>query len=169
VPVQRSPGGGARDRAKHPLGAAQTPRARVPGRDPALLDPASAPRLRAHRCGHGACGGAAAARPVGSPPLRGPDGAAPPPGLRHTGAHRSMSSPAAHGPTGRPFSDIARAFGAGEADAQAVYEAFLGARFWCEAGDSPGVEALGSPGAGVVPVFTSEAELAQARGAVRWL
>ena len=80
-----------------------------------------------------------------------------------------MSSPAAHGPTGRPFSDIARAFGAGEADAQAVYEAFLGARFWCEAGDSPGVEALGSPGAGVVPVFTSEAELAQARGAVRWL
>jgi hypothetical protein len=75
-----------------------------------------------------------------------------------------MSAPAPGGPTDRPFSDIARAFGAGEADAQAVYERFLGARFWCEAGDRPGVQAL----AGVVPAFTSEAELAAARGAVRW-
>jgi hypothetical protein len=75
-----------------------------------------------------------------------------------------MSSPAPDGPTDRPFSEIARAFGAGAAAAEAVYEAFLRARFWCEAGDRPGVEALSDE----VPIFTSEAELARARGPVRW-
>jgi SseB protein N-terminal domain len=79
-----------------------------------------------------------------------------------------MSSSAPQGPADAPFSDVARAFDAGEADAHAVHRAFLRSRFWCEAGDRPGLQALGAPGAGVVPVFTSEAELARARGAVRW-
>lgn len=79
-----------------------------------------------------------------------------------------MSSPAPQGPTGPPFSDVARAFDAGEVDAHAVHDAFLQSRFWCEAGDRPGLQALGAPGAGVVPAFTSEAELVRARGAVRW-
>ncbi|MEV4095601.1 SseB family protein [Streptosporangium saharense] len=34
-------------------------------------------------------------------------------------------------------------------------EAFASTRFYCQATESPGTLALGDPGAGVVPVFTS--------------
>ena len=39
---------------------------------------------------------------------------------------------------------------------------------FCEAGERPGFLAVGSPGDGFIPVFSSEAELARARGAVKW-
>jgi SseB protein N-terminal domain len=79
-----------------------------------------------------------------------------------------MSSSDTGEPSDRSLGEVALAFAAGEADAHAVHEAFLRATLWCEAGDQPGFQALGTPGAGMVPVFTSETELARARGAVRW-
>ena len=72
------------------------------------------------------------------------------------------------GPGRRPLADVARGFAAGEADAHALHEAFVAATLWCEAGDRPGFQALGTPGAGMIPVFTSEIELARAHGAVSW-
>lgn len=48
--------------------------------------------------------------------------------------------------------------------AREAFEAFLGARVFCQAtgpGAAPGVMALGSPGDGIVPVFTSLEELAR--------
>ena len=71
-------------------------------------------------------------------------------------------------PGRRTLADVARAFSAGEADAQTLHEAFLAATLWCEAGDRPGFQAFGTQGSGMVPVFTSETELARARGAVSW-
>ena len=48
------------------------------------------------------------------------------------------------------------------------HEALLSAQVFCEAGERPGFVAVGPPGGGFIPVFTSEAELARARGPVRW-
>ncbi len=39
---------------------------------------------------------------------------------------------------------------------------------YCERGDDPGFQALGTPRSGVVPVFSSPEQLALARGAVQW-
>lgn len=39
---------------------------------------------------------------------------------------------------------------------------------FCEAGEKPGFVAVGSPGSGLVPVFSSERELLRARGSVPW-
>jgi hypothetical protein len=39
---------------------------------------------------------------------------------------------------------------------------------FCEAGERPGFVAVGPPGDGFIPVFSSEGELARNRGAVRW-
>lgn len=49
-----------------------------------------------------------------------------------------------------------------------LHTAFLTSVVYCERGDAPGFRALGSPRAGVVPVFSSPEQLALARGAVRW-
>jgi hypothetical protein len=39
---------------------------------------------------------------------------------------------------------------------------------FCEAGDRPGFVAVGAPGDGFIPVFSSEGELARTRGPVKW-
>lgn len=66
------------------------------------------------------------------------------------------------------LASVARQFAAGTATAHQLHDAFLSANVFCEAGETPGFIALGEPGTGVIPVFTSEAELALARGAVAW-
>jgi hypothetical protein len=53
-------------------------------------------------------------------------------------------------------------------DPAALHAAFLAATVYCERGDRPGFRALGEPGAGVVPVFSSIEQLALARGTVDW-
>jgi hypothetical protein len=53
-------------------------------------------------------------------------------------------------------------------DPASVHAAFLAATVYCERGDRPGFRALGEPGAGVVPVFSSVEQLALARGTVDW-
>ncbi len=43
----------------------------------------------------------------------------------------------------------------GDGSPQELREAFVSARLYCQAAERPGTLALGEPGAGVVPVFTS--------------
>lgn len=66
------------------------------------------------------------------------------------------------------MADVAAEVAAGRATARELHEAFLAANVFCEAGEQPGFVAVGSPGAGLVPVFSSERELLRARGPVRW-
>jgi hypothetical protein len=73
--------------------------------------------------------------------------------------------------TDRSLADVAAAVAAGTADAAELHAAFLAATVYGERrGDSsgPGFRALGEPGAGVVPVFSSVEQLALARGTVAW-
>lgn len=49
-----------------------------------------------------------------------------------------------------------------------MHAAFLAATVYCERGTDPGFLGLGSPHAGVVPVFSSPEQLALARGPVPW-
>ena len=68
----------------------------------------------------------------------------------------------------RSLVELARDIATGEATPQELHEAFSAAVVLCEAGERPGFVALGPPGGGFIPVFTSEAELVRARGPVRW-
>ena len=71
----------------------------------------------------------------------------------------------AHAPS---LADTARDVALGVADSRRLHEVLLGAVLFCERGADPGFRALGSPHAGVVPVFTSPEQLALARGTVPW-
>jgi hypothetical protein len=71
----------------------------------------------------------------------------------------------AHAPS---LADTARDTALGVADSRRLHEVFLAATVYCERGSVPGFRALGVPGAGVVPVFSSVDQLALARGTVRW-
>lgn len=68
----------------------------------------------------------------------------------------------------RCLAEIADDFAAGRATPQELHDAFLSATVFCEAGDRPGFVAVGPPGDGFIPVFSSEAELVRARGPVKW-
>ena len=73
--------------------------------------------------------------------------------------------------TDRSLADVAAAVAAGTADATELHAAFLAATVWCERdrdAGRPGFRALGEPGAGVVPVYSSVEQLALARGTVAW-
>lgn len=48
----------------------------------------------------------------------------------------------------------------GDGGPQELREAFVSARLYCQAAERPGVLALGEPGAGLVPAFTSPDRLA---------
>ena len=66
------------------------------------------------------------------------------------------------------LADVAADVAVGAAGPGELHEAFLGAWLYCERGDSLGFRALGAPGGGVIPVFSSPQQLALARGAVSW-
>ena len=66
------------------------------------------------------------------------------------------------------MADVAAEVASGQSTPQELHEIFLTATVFCEAGEGPGFVAVGSPGAGLVPVFSSERELLRARGPVRW-
>ena len=72
------------------------------------------------------------------------------------------------GPPPRPLAEVAADVAAGRAAAEDLPASFLAATVYCEAGEAPGFLAVGPPGSGIIPVFSSEAELARARGAVAW-
>jgi hypothetical protein len=63
---------------------------------------------------------------------------------------------------------VAGEFAAGRATPPELHQAFLSATVFCEAGERPGFVAVGPPGDGFIPVFSSGAELARARGPVKW-
>lgn len=71
----------------------------------------------------------------------------------------------AHAPS---LADTARDVALGVADSRQLHEVFVSAVLFCERGTGPGFRALGVPGSGIVPVFTSVDQLALARGAVAW-
>jgi hypothetical protein len=66
------------------------------------------------------------------------------------------------------LAEVAEEFAAGRATPHDLHEAFLSATVFCEAGEQPGFVAVGPPGDGFIPVFSSEGELARARGPVKW-
>lgn len=68
----------------------------------------------------------------------------------------------------RSLADVAAGVAAGTATPAELHAAFLAAEVFCEGGTTVGFRALGTPGAGVIPVFTSLDQLALARGPVRW-
>lgn len=68
----------------------------------------------------------------------------------------------------RSLAETASEVVAGRTSPQELHEAFLDAQVFCEAGEQPGIQAVGPPGEGVVPVFTSEEQLVRARGPVTW-
>jgi hypothetical protein len=68
----------------------------------------------------------------------------------------------------RRLDAAAAAVAAGNGSVEELHRAFLDAIVYCERGERPGFRALGSPGAGTVPVYSSPEQLALARGAVDW-
>jgi len=71
----------------------------------------------------------------------------------------------AHAPS---LADVARDVALGAAPPSRLHEIFLGARVFCARGAHPGFQALGTPRAGVVPIFSSPDQLALACGVVPW-
>lgn len=61
---------------------------------------------------------------------------------------------------------IAHGVVTGAASAVQLHEALIGATIYCERADTPGFLAWGDGGHGLVPAFTSPAQLALARGDV---
>lgn len=66
------------------------------------------------------------------------------------------------------LAEMAGAFKRGEATSRELFDAFLAARLYSPAPPRPGVHVLRVRGERVVPVFTSEAELAKFMGRTRW-
>ena len=64
--------------------------------------------------------------------------------------------------------DAVRDAAAGVVGPADLHAAFVGATVYCQRGPAPGFRALGSPGAGVVPVFTSPEQVALGLGTVAW-
>jgi hypothetical protein len=56
----------------------------------------------------------------------------------------------------------------GSAGVEKLHRAFLSATVFLQAGDRPGLMAVGFPPDGLVPVWTSEVELARSVGASSW-
>ena len=71
----------------------------------------------------------------------------------------------AHAPS---LADTARDVARGIAGSDQLHSVFRAAIVYCERGPEPGFRALGVPGSGVVPVFSSVEQLALARGTVPW-
>ena len=65
------------------------------------------------------------------------------------------------GDGGDDLAGTARRWLNGSATAEDLHEAFLSATVFLQAGDRPGLMAFGNPPDGMIPVWTSEAELAQ--------
>ncbi len=67
-----------------------------------------------------------------------------------------------------PLADVAGAFKRGAASTQELFAAFVAATLYSPAPPEPGVHIVKVKGDDVVPVFTSEAELAKFMGRARW-
>ncbi|MDP9070626.1 MAG: SseB family protein [Actinomycetota bacterium] len=76
--------------------------------------------------------------------------------------------PAPPAPPARPLAEVARGLKRGESTPQQLFDAFLAATVYSPAPPRPGVHVLQVRGERVVPVFTSEAELARFMGRARW-
>lgn len=63
---------------------------------------------------------------------------------------------------------VARGLAIGTASADDLHAAFVASTVYCERAERQGFRALGTPGDGVVPAFTSAEQLAIARGPVPW-
>jgi hypothetical protein len=68
----------------------------------------------------------------------------------------------------RALADVAADVSAGVASAAALHDALLAATVYCERGERTGFVALGTPGDGVVCIYSSPDQVALARGTVPW-
>jgi hypothetical protein len=68
----------------------------------------------------------------------------------------------------RPLAEVARDLKRGAATPQDLFEVFVEATVYSPAPPQPGVHVLRWKGEQVVPVFSSEAELAKFMGTTRW-
>ena len=66
------------------------------------------------------------------------------------------------------LSEVALAVVAGTAEPEELLSVLQGSVVFCEAPETPGVMTVKTPEGPLVPVFSSLAELATARGAVAW-
>jgi hypothetical protein len=71
--------------------------------------------------------------------------------------------------SGRDFASVARSWVDGSTGPEELHRAFLESTFFLHAaGDRPGLMAWGAPPEGLVPVWTSEGDLARSLGAAAW-
>ncbi len=68
----------------------------------------------------------------------------------------------------RPLADVARHYKQGKATPQELFDCFAASRLYSPAPPKPGVHILEVKGDRVVPVFSSEAELAKFMGRTKW-
>jgi len=66
------------------------------------------------------------------------------------------------------LSDVARRFRLGEASGEELSFVFGEAMLYCVKPEQPGFMAVGEPGAGFVPMYSSEIALARAEGECEW-
>ena len=69
---------------------------------------------------------------------------------------------------GDDLGSLAQRLVVGSASVEDFHRAFLKTTLFLQAGDRPGFMALGSPPDALVPVWTSEAEMARSIGAGQW-
>jgi len=81
---------------------------------------------------------------------------------------RSANDVPVREPEPRPLAEVARDLKRGAATPQELFEAFIRATVYSPAPPRPGVHVLRAKGREVVPVFSSEAELARFMGTTRW-
>lgn len=68
----------------------------------------------------------------------------------------------------RALAEIARGVATGACVPADLHAALLAATVYCERGDGPGFRALGTPGDGLIAVYSTPEQVALARGTVRW-
>jgi hypothetical protein len=71
-------------------------------------------------------------------------------------------------PPARPLAEVAAAAKRGEADPQELFDTFLKSRLYLPRPPKPGVHIIEIQGKRVVPVFSSELELAKFAGKIDW-
>jgi hypothetical protein len=79
-----------------------------------------------------------------------------------------LESDRAAGGSGQGLASVALRWIDGSADVAELHEAFLNATVFLQAGDRPGLMAFGVPPEGLIPVWTSEIELARSLGDGSW-
>ena len=85
-----------------------------------------------------------------------------------SGEPASSPGPGRRSPPAPPLAEVARDLKRGKVTPEELFDAFVAATLYSPAPPRPGVHVLDVRGEKVVPVFTTEAELARFMGRCRW-